>query len=379
MRNKKKLKLLVVTDSIFPFTGVTKVILEIVPRLKNFESTILFPKEKNSSGYLNRIGDVKLVRVKKIFYFKDHPFAGRDKKVGEEVSKSDVVWVNVSGPLGMQAISAAKKLGKPVIAYHHLFEEEIFRENVNFLLKPLSPILRKAMNIFYNKCDLVIVPSKNIGIEILNRGIKTKRKVVRLGVDLPEKISKTVARGKLKLDKDSIFIGYLGRLGEEKDLGTLLDAYKILKEKNNKIKLLIIGGGEKEIIDMLKAGGAIVTGFVKDPAIYLQALDIFVLPSLTETTSLATLEAMACGLPVIVTRVGYVKNYISNGKNGLFFRKSDPVDLSEKISAVLRRDALRERLGKNAKRTAKEFSWKRTASEISKEIISVYRVRGRHR
>jgi len=380
MPNKRKrLKLLVVTDSLFPFTGVTKVILEIVPRLKNFESTILFPKEKGSSGYLDKIGDVQLVRVKKIFYFKDHPFAGIDKKVRGEVIKSDVVWVNISGPLGMQTISAAKKLGKPVIAYHHLFEEEIFRENVNFWLKPLSPILRKAINIFYNKCDLILVPSKNVGIEILNKGIKTRRKVVRLGVDLPKKINKVAARRKLKLDKDSVYIGYLGGIREEKDLGTLLDAYNILKEKDDKVKLLIIGSGNKEIVDMLKANGAIVTGFVKNPALYLHALDVFVLPSLTETTSLATLEAMACGLPVIATRVGYVKNYLNNGKNGLFFRKSDPVDLSEKIKVVLRRDKLREKLGKNAKKTAREFSWKKTVSEINKAVISVYREYGKRK
>ncbi len=375
---RKKLKLLVVTDSLFPFTGITKVLYEILPRLKNFEITVLFPGGK-SKRMPSRIKNIRFIRTGKIFYFKGHPFAGIGGGIKDHVKGVDIVWINISGPLGMRVINIAKRFGKQVVAYHHLFEEEIFKENVNFLLKPLSPIVRKATNIFYNKCDLILVPSKNIGIEIARRGIGTEQKVIRLGVDSPKKVKKEVARKKLGFGKGDIIIGFLGRISKEKDLSTLIEAFRKLKRDMRNVKLLLIGYGESSIVDELKSQGAIVTGFVKDPAYYLQALDVFVLPSLTETTSLATLEAMACGLPVVATRVGYVKNYIKDRVNGLFFRKMDSRELASKINLILKDKRLRESLGRNAKKTAKEFSWKKTASEIDKVLISAYREGQRRR
>ena len=79
-------------------------------------------------------------------------------------------------------------------------------------------------------------------------------------------------------------------------------------------------GTKKQVKEFKKIKNCKVTGFVPDVHEYLKAMDIFVMPSLTETTSLATLEAMACGLPVIATKVGYIKNYLVRNHNGLFSR-----------------------------------------------------------
>ena len=80
----------------------------------------------------------------------------------------------------------------------------------------------------------------------------------------------------------------------------------------------------------------ILTGSKDNVVPYLQAMDIYVLPSLTETTSISTLEAMSCGLPVVVTPVGYVKNYIHDGKNGLFFPKKNSGILARKINELIK-------------------------------------------
>ena len=98
----------------------------------------------------------------------------------------------------------------------------------------------------------------------------------------------------------------------------LLEAFRKLEEQENILLLMVGDGTEKQVKEFKEIKNCKVTGFVPNVQDYLKAMDIFVMPSLTETTSLATLEAMACGLPVIATKVGYIKNYLVKNHNGIF-------------------------------------------------------------
>ena len=94
-------------------------------------------------------------------------------------------------------------------------------------------------------------------------------------------------------------------------------------------------------------------------------MDIYVLPSLTETSSISTMEAMSCGLAVVSTKVGYVQKYIKEKVNGMFFPMQNYFVLSMKLEWLLENKKLREMLGKNARKTAVEkFSWERTVERI---------------
>ena len=89
------------------------------------------------------------------------------------------------------------------------------------------------------------------------------------------------------------------------------------------------------------------------------------MPSLTETTSLATLEAMASGLPILSTKVGFIQRYIIRNYNGLFFAKDNPPMLALKLEQLRKNQALREELGTNARKTsAYSFSWERSINRI---------------
>ena len=96
-------------------------------------------------------------------------------------------------------------------------------------------------------------------------------------------------------------------------------------------------------------------------------MDVYVLPSLTETSSLGTMEAMACGLPVIVTQVGFLKQYIKEKANGMFFPQKNSMVLAMKIEYLLKNPALQRTLSTNARKTIVEnFSWDHTADKIIK-------------
>ncbi len=84
------------------------------------------------------------------------------------------------------------------------------------------------------------------------------------------------------------------------------------------------------------------------------------------------MEAMSCGLPVIATKVGYVKEYIVDKQNGMFFPKNNDLVLSLKIEQLINNKKMRERLGNNARKTAlKKFNWDRTSERIM-EVLRTF-------
>ncbi len=112
-----------------------------------------------------------------------------------------------------------------------------------------------------------------------------------------------------------------------------------------------------------------VTGFVNNVENYLQAADIFVMPSTTETTSLATIEAMSCRIPVVVTKVGYLKDYVIEKFNGLLFPAENEYLLRKKVELLLGDPRIRQIIGKNARKTVKQrFDWEKTVILLNKAL-----------
>ena len=167
-------------------------------------------------------------------------------------------------------------------------------------------------------------------------------------------------------------IGYVGRVSREKSVLTLLEGFRKLQGQED-LLLLIVGDGDKEIMDELRRQeNCVCTGFVLDVEKYLQAMDIFVMPSLTETTSLATLEAMATGLAVLSTKVGFIAEYLVKGVNGEFFPRENSSMLAVKLEKFLREPLYAKQLGYNARRkVAYSFSWERSINRISRVLKKV--------
>jgi L-malate glycosyltransferase len=130
--------------------------------------------------------------------------------------------------------------------------------------------------------------------------------------------------------------------------------------------LMIVGEGLPEIKNMFEnRAGVMLVGPKNDVIPYLQSMDIYVLSSLTETTSLSTLEAMSCELPVVATSVGYVKEYISSGINGFLFSKQDAYSLTKILEQLIITPSLRASIGKAARKTiVHQFDWDQTAKRI---------------
>lgn len=368
------MKIVIPTDSYLPrWDGIARVMSEIIPLMsKKHEIEIIVPDLEKIPKYKNvkvhripfskiRLGDFLITKFKY-------------KKIKSILRKSDVVFTQTTAPIGFCAIMAAKSLGKPSVAFIHNIESELFLKALphSSLKKLFYPLVKMLFRFLYNKCDLLLVPSDGTADTLSWQRIKTEKKIIHLGVDTKKFIAnkKEEAKKLIGVDSSDIIIGYHGRLGREKDLKTLLRAFNRLRVEDKNVKLMIIGEGIKKIEELFKNKPNIIfTGTQDNIVPYVQAMDIYVLPSLTETTSLTTLEAMACQVPVIVTKVGYLGDYIKNKENGLFFEKQNAYDLKKKIEFLIKNPAERIRLGKNGRKTVEEdFDWNVTANNMIKAI-----------
>jgi len=372
-------KLLIATDTYFPKKdGVIVFLRKIIPSIENHEITVLAPEfEKDSKPIKNsNLVSLEVSKTIKLAGYPSIRFSRENiKKIKNQVEKADLLFVQDVAPIGVLAIHFAYKLSKPIIIYMHQITWEQLADVISTsrFTGFLVPLFRMFVRRLYNKCSLVLVPYRSLAEELRKEGIFTKEAVVRLGVSsgiFSPAENKAEAKIAVGIDPSKTVIAYCGRISKEKSLNTLRRAYSRLKEDYNNVSLLIIGSGtEEETNKFSDLKDVKITGFVNNVSQYLKAADIFVMPSLTETTSLATIEAMSTGLAVIVTRVGYMKEYIIDKLNGLFFPKKNDYLLRKKLEMLIKDKKQREFLGKNARDTVLEkFSWDKTVDDINKAL-----------
>ncbi|MFC1753940.1 glycosyltransferase family 4 protein [Thermoproteota archaeon] len=365
-----KKKLLIASDTFLPrWDGITRFLLETVPKMSlKYDITLAVPDFK---GKKVKIKNVDIVRVPihdinvddmKLPKFK----LGMIKKL---VKESDIVFIQALGPIGILAARYADKLKKPLYAYTHIIEWDLYPKVVGRFKSILKPATLFLSRHFYNKCDFIFVPSDDIEKSLIYARINAQKKIIPLGVDSDEfkpPKSKDQAKKKVKLDKHNIIIGFAGRIGWEKDLKTLHKAFTMLQKKYGGILRLLIVGSGVPLKKMFKSmDGVVHVEATHKVADYYRAMDIFVMPSLSETSSLATKEAMSCGLPVVATSVGCIPFYVNDGKNGYLFEPKDTFMLARKLANLIEKKALRKAIGTVARKTVlTKYTWDKTIKEI---------------
>jgi UDP-glucose:(heptosyl)LPS alpha-1,3-glucosyltransferase len=141
-----------------------------------------------------------------------------------------------------------------------------------------------------------------------------------------------------------------------------------LSKLPKEVKFMIVGGDDqtpyKNLADKLGVKDRVIfAGFSKNVKEYYAAADLFVFPTEYEAFSLSTLEAVACGLPLIATKVNGTEELIKDGVNG-FFILQDGDDIAGMVKAVL--DYGISKMGVNARYSALNYSWEKVAEETGK-------------
>jgi glycosyltransferase involved in cell wall biosynthesis len=170
-------------------------------------------------------------------------------------------------------------------------------------------------------------------------------------------------RTELDIKPGDLVIGTVGSLYPVKGHQYLLDAMPTVLRKHPNSVLLLVGRGEldvslKEQAKRLGIEGRVrFLGMRQDVAILLALMDLFVLPSLSEGLSMALLEAMTAGKPVVATSVGGNPELVERGKTGFLVRSMDSKDLADNLIEVLDNESSMKRFGQaGATRVLDQFS-----------------------
>lgn len=193
---------------------------------------------------------------------------------------------------------------------------------------------------------------------------------------------KSELRKKLGIDLNDIVFLFSGRLSREKNLFVLLNGWNEFMKATNghKAKLIILGGGKgqsysiedelKQTVIQKNIPGVIFQGAVNNVMEYLKAGDVFILPSLWEGMSNSLLEAMACGLPSIVSDIPGNRALVTQNETGFFFEMDDYKSLSGALINIYNQPETRIKFGNNARKIIEENY---NLDMLTEKIITQYR------
>lgn len=381
------MKVAVVSDTYLPQkNGVVVFLQDFLQELsKNAEAVVLVPNEKNTEETKTN-GKTKIYLLPSVPFplYEGYRMSTAHRKDIKRIfveEKVDVVHLHAPVLLGLKAFYVAKKMGLPVIVtYHTHFPDYVSHLSKGLLRGKLEDIakmpVKRLVKEVFSKADVITVPTRTIMGELRNYGLKGVVPVPN-GIDFSKFANKKGidVRKKHRIPKRAGIILYVGRISFEKRIDVLLNAFKKTLDAHPSAYLIIAGSGPylnhyKKLAEAMGLKNVVFAGFVPDDRLqsYYKAADIFASASDTETFGLTFVEAMHFGLPTVgVNKLGTAD--IIAKDTGLLAEPGNVADLARCISLLLDYPELRKKLGKNAKKKAKEFEIR----NITKRFLEIYK------
>jgi len=298
--------------------------------------------------------------------FRISPTPGAEVKKIIKDFDPDVIHVMMMMWIGQAAMKYGNKFGIPIVTTNHAVPENLM-DNIKLLApvaRPINYMLNGYGARFHSKADYMTLPTK-AAIVMLNASdkIDIPMEAVSNGIDLsrfkPGKPSTQLLK-RFKLPANKPIISYIGRLDAEKHLQTLVKAFAKIAPIYD-VDLMIVGFGTDE--DNLKELAAKLhlsdrvhfTGRVTDEDLPLlhQVGTVYAMPSPVELQSIATLEAMASGQPVVAVDAGALKELCQNDRNGFLFELDDDEQMAISLLAIVADKELRDQMSNQSLEIAK--------------------------
>lgn len=273
------------------------------------------------------------------------------------------------------ALPVAKLIGMKRIATCHGFIDLNRKLNLyNSLDKTVLRLSDKVICVSESiKQILVAGGLREINLTVIPNAVSANHECSRENM----RVSVRSAAG---IGGDDPVVGYAGRLSEEKGLNTLFDAFQKVTLRKPKARLWVAGDGplrstlERLAGELEISNNVRFLGFQENIFQWMAALDVFVLPSLTEGMPMALLESMSMGTPAVASAVGDIPRVIDAGVNGLLVSPGAVGQLTQAILNVLDDKELAHQLSTNAIKTVQEkhsiVHWVRKIEDVYRDVLA---------
>ena len=280
-------------------------------------------------------------------------------------NKYDLTHSFFAVPTGVLSYLFKKQYGLSYIVSLRGSDVPGYSERFAGLYKFLTPLIK----LVWKEADFVVTNSK--GLTELAKKTASEQKFLQIinGVDTtfyqPGKRSEDDCRKEFRILLAS-------RLSQRKGFNYAIDAFAQLEKKYSQVRMIIAGGdgdaGEElrkqvkrlNLEEKVKFSGAYLK---ENSAKIYQEADVFLMPSLNEGMSNNLLEAMAGGLPVLMTPTGGAEELVVDGQNGYLIKMKDVNSIVEKLENLLNNPTKCKEMGRNSRRLAEKLSWRSVADQ----------------
>jgi glycosyltransferase involved in cell wall biosynthesis len=272
--------------------------------------------------------------------------------------------ISTPGLAGLAALAAGKMLNIRMVGIYHTDLPQYIQYYTED--DSLESAAWRYLRWFYEQMDVIYVPSRVYRQQLVAKGfVARKLHLFPHGTDVEVFHPK---------HRDPLFwetyganggpkITYIGRVAKEKDLDILIEVYEQLARRRPECTLTVVGDGPflGQMRENLPYPNVVFTGFLfgSDLSRAYASSDIFVFPSTTDTFGNVVLEAMASGVPVIVSDKGGPREIVQHGRTGLVTKGRNATELLSGIERLLDNPELRDEMSSHCRSYAESRSWEK--------------------
>lgn len=288
----------------------------------------------------------------------------------------DVVHIATPSLLGHFALDYAESRAlRSISIYHTHFISYIgyYFKSLPFLIKPIEQLIAAKQRDFYNRCHTIYVPTTGMSRSLRDQGVHAEQlQIWPRGIDRglfhPEKRDPRWLHEATGNDWPTIL--FASRLVWEKNLDCLFQIYRHLRTRNIPVNFVVAGDGQAKNACKKAMPDALFMGHLGHESLstLYASSDIFLFPSISETYGNVVAEAMASGLPCVVSDQGGPSELVENGETGFVCRGNDPGDFLRAILSLLESPSLLKKFRQAGLERSKSRDWQQLADNYFEDL-----------